>query len=96
MSGVIWVGLQFLDDLDLLGEVLRVGVAVEVVIGGPAEPVGLGPQLIGEVSVVILCCVFGNEVVGVGGFAPEWEVTAGVSVCWLYVLVFSFITGELG
>lgn len=87
--------MQFLYDFDLLGEVLRVGVAVEVLVGGSAEPVGFGSELIREIGVVILCCIFGHEMVGIGRFASEWEITAGVLICGLYVLIFSFITGEM-
>lgn len=95
MSGVVWVGLQLLDHFNLFGEVFRIGVAVEIFVGGPAEPVGLGSQLIREVGVVVLCCVFGNEVIGVGGLAAEGEVAAGVAICGLNVLIFSLMAGEM-
>lgn len=95
MSRVVWVILQFFNDFDLFGEIFGVGVAVKVLISGPAEPVGFSPQLIREISVIVLGCVFGNKVVGVGGLASEWEVAAGVPISGLHVLIFSFIPREL-
>ncbi len=81
--------------LDLLSEVFGIGVAVEVAVGGGAEPVGLGAQLIREVGVVILGWFLLDVGIGVGGPAAEGEVAAGVFVSGLYVLVVAAVAWEV-
>ena len=85
--GEIWFFLQFFEDLDLPGEVFGVVAAEGVFVGGPAEPVGVAPQLIGEVGVVVLQRILLHVLVGVGGPAALRKVASRVPVSRPHVLV---------
>ena len=95
MAGEVRVVFFLLDDLDLLGEVLRIGVAEEIAVGGLAEPVVAGLELVGDVLVVLFLGVFLDIFVGVGGPAAQREVSASVSISGFYVLIVSSVAGEL-
>lgn len=88
--------LQFFQDLDLLCEVLRVVVVEEVFVGGPAEPVGLGPELVWEVAVVVLERILLDVLVGVSGPASVREIAASVLVSGLHVLVVASVAWKVG
>lgn len=94
--GEVWFVLQFFQDLDLLGEVLGVVVVEEVFVGGPAEPVGVAPQLIREISVVVLQRILLHVFVCVGRSAAMREVASRVPVSRLHVLVFAAVAWEVG
>jgi hypothetical protein len=89
------VVFSLLYGLNLLGVVLGVGVAEEAAIGGLAEPVVAGLQLIVEVSVVVLLALLSAELLGVGRVAAEREGPARVFVGVSDVLVDSVVAGEL-
>lgn len=94
--GEVWFVLQFFQDLDLLGEVLGVVVVEEVFVGGPTEPVGVAPQLIWEIGVVVLQWVLLHVFVCVGRPAAMREVASRVPVSRLHVLVFAAVAWEVG
>ena len=66
MARIVRLVLQLLDQLHLLGEVLRVGVIESVVVGGLPEPVRVCSKLIWEVSIIVFQGVFLYVFLGVG------------------------------
>lgn len=96
MSGEIGILFKLFDIFDLFRKVFRVGITEEVLVGGATKPVGLTPQLIREVGVVILQRCLLHIFVGIGGLATEREVAASVSISGLHILVVSFVPWKMG
>lgn len=64
-------------------------------VGGPAEPVGVAPQLVGEIGVVVLERVLLHVFVGVGGPAAVREVASRVPVGRPHVLILAAVAREV-
>jgi hypothetical protein len=92
---VVRVILLLVDNFDLFGEVLRVGVAEEVTIGSLAEPVGACLELVGYVGVVVLLGFLLDVGIGVCALAAQWELSPRVFVCRFHVLVVPPVPWEL-
>ena len=92
----VGVVLLLLDDFDLLGVVFRVGIVVETAVGGLAEPIVAGFELVGVVGVVVFLGGLVDEFLGVGALGAEGEGGASVLVGGFDVLVIASVAGELG
>ena len=95
LAGEVGFLVQLFNDLNLLCHVFWVGVAVEPFVARLAEPPGSSPQLVGEVSVVVLLGVLPMELLRIGGAAPQGEVSSGVLVSGLDILIVALVPGEL-
>ena len=91
----VGVILLLLDNFDFLGVVFGVGVVVEAAVGGLAEPVVAGLELIVEVGVVVFLGGLVDEFLGVGALGAEGEGGSDVHVGGFDVLVVTSIAGEL-
>ena len=96
MARKVGTVLLLLHYLHLRGHVLWVRTAEVLTVGGFSKPVGAGFQLVVDVLVVVFLGLLLVEFLGVGRSAAEWELSSGVSVCGLDVLVATLVSWELG
>ena len=92
----VWVILLLLDNFDLFGVVFGVGIVVEAAIGGLAEPVVAGLELVGIVGVVVFLGGLVDEFLGVGALGAKGEGGSDVHVGGFDVLIVASVAGELG
>jgi len=95
---VIEIGVVFLllDDLDLLGVILWVGVVVQTSVSRFSEPIVASFELIGVVSIVIFFGRFVDKLLSIGALGSQGEIGSSVLVCRFHILVLTFVSWELG
>jgi hypothetical protein len=87
--------LQFLKNSNLLGEIFRVGVIVEFLVGSSTKPIRFRPQLIREIFVIIGILTLFYELFSISGLAAEREIASGMLISRLHILIVSPITWKL-
>lgn len=90
LAWIVRLVLKLLYQLHLLGKVLRVGVIEGIIVGSFAEPVGVCSKLVWEIGIIVLHGVLFYVLLGIGWLASQWEISSGVLIGWLYVLISSF------
>ena len=92
---VIGIFFLFLDVLNFLCLVLRIGASEERSVGCLTKPVRTCSELIREVFVVVHFWLFVHVFLGVGTLASERERSSCMLVSWLHILIVSLIPWEL-
>jgi hypothetical protein len=92
----IRVFLFLLNHFHFLGEVLWIGLSIEVSICSVSVPIATSSELVREIGIVIFFWLFGFKFIRIGAFAPEREVASCVLISGLYILIIPFMSRKLG
>ena len=78
----------------LLSIVLGVRLLENIPIGGASKPVRSGFEVIWDTLIVIFLARLANEGLGIVALGSDWEISSGVAVGWLNILIHTFVSWE--